>query len=178
LKNCSFKSDIDKKVIRELDYLFELSVMYQKVSSKYGQYHFYHPKVWEKFFYYHVMGLGYKPVKLLKWAGLIIFLSFLLYFAFFNELVNQHFDREYSKPIDKLEFGAISLLNCFYFSCIMFFSLKIKTTDILLFPKWGKCLIISEKVFGILTYVFLIFGFEFWKSETVGPIMQMLKIFI
>lgn len=177
LKNNSFRDNKFKKEHFELDYLLELSTMYQKVSVNYDEYSIINPIRWWKFLYYITMGFGYRPFRLIYWI-LIVLLGFAVFYMYRmphrinayiikNHQVRNNLRSEISKEIELDLYET--LINCLYFSVLTFFTFRLKGDYLTFFDKKEKGIIISQWFIGFIFYL------AFFMLSKSGSILQNLK---
>ncbi len=159
LKDNSFDGEGNTRERFELDYLFAKSTKYQEISTEYRLFKLY--EFWKtlpNLFYDAMMGLGYRPFKIIYWMfGLLIIFTLILFFTI-RERVNAYINRKENKPELKSETHFSSLVNCFYVTAGAFFGIRLNQ-DILTFFKpgerWRIILIWSA---GLFMYFLFIYG--------------------
>ncbi len=169
LKSNSFKSD--KSAQFELDYIFARSTIYQMESDTFEDNKWYEIWKWPKWvantIYYSTMGFGYRPFRLIWWAlGMI-----LIYAGFFvkkfpgriNAYIATNYNSDQDSKSNKVEkekhltFGE-TLINCVYFSIMVFFTFRLKGNILTFFDIHEKRWIISEWLLGFGVYVAFLLG--------------------
>ena len=160
LKNFSFKNDQRAKF--ELDYIFDKSTMYQEESD------YYLKKQWYKrignCIYYHTMGLGYHPFRLIWWAFVLIMGFTAIYFIRMPTQINRYISKdEVQKDNQSIKRRRVrqragnlpiidTIINCFYFSALLFFTVRLKKDLLAFFETKEKRIILIEWLVAILTY--------------------------
>lgn len=179
LKDKSFKDD--KGTHFELDYIFSKSIMYQDQTGEYKTNRWYQIRKWPKWFintlYDLTMGLGYRPFRLILWAlGIVI-----VYTGIFmrkirsriNEYINLNFESKQNLRNENEEKPPLSfwesLLNCAYFSVMMFFTFRLKGNLLTFFNGREKRLVVSEWLLGFFVYI------AFLTLSKAGSILHNLK---
>jgi len=159
VKSNSFDGEANTRERFELDYLLARSTKYQEISTEYKLFKWY--EFWKtlpRYLYDEMMGLGYRPFRILYWMfGFLIIFSFILFFTI-RESINAYINRNKKKPELKSETYFSSLVNCFYVTAGAFFGIRLNQ-DILTFfkPKerWKIILIYSV---GLFMYFLFIYG--------------------
>ena len=180
LKNVSFKGEPYKRSRYELDFLYEKSTMYQKQKIVYEEYSKYHPITWWRSLYFITMGLGYRPFWLLYWAlGLIITFT-MWYFISMKKQIKNYLYKDEKGQVSKYQRYRIQnqskkdhwldiLINCFYFSTMLFFTFRLKKDILISFSKGKRWLIVTEWSLGFLMYV------AFLTLSKSGSILHTIK---
>ena len=176
LKSKSFAND--KSAQFELDYIFAKSTMYQEPAGEYEQNIWYEICDWPKLIintiYYWTMGLGYRPFRLIWW----ILATIIIYTAIFAKKIPGRINAYISNPDadstgeEKKEVHLSlweTLLNCAYFSVMVFFTFRLKRDILTFFDAKEKRLIVGEWVVGFLVYV------AFLTLSKSGSILHNLK---
>ena len=176
LKSKSFPND--KSAQFELDYIFTKSTMYQKQIGEYKENRWYEIGKWPKWFintiYYWTMGLGYRPFRLIWW----MLAATIIYTAIFAKKIPGRINAYISNPDtnstreEKKEVRLSlweTLLNCAYFSAMVFFTFRLKRDILTFFDAKEKRLIVGEWVVGFLVYV------AFLTLSKSGSILHNLK---
>jgi len=181
LKTKSF--DNDKGAQFELDYIFAKSTLYQEqVGYAYWdasvENKWYEILKWPKWFintiYYWTMGLGYRPFRLIWW----MLVTIIIYTAIFAKKIPDRINAYISNPNpqatgeEKKEIHLSlweTLLNCAYFSVMVFFTFRLKREILTFFDAKEKRLIVAEWVIGFLVYV------AFLTLSKSGSILHNLK---
>ncbi|MFB3131759.1 MAG: hypothetical protein ACE10K_04475, partial [Rhodothermales bacterium] len=165
LKEESFPGTAQAKERFELDYIFDKSTMYQKQSSRYERYPFYHPSAWPDFLYYLLMGLGYRPFKIFIWAGAFVALFAVFYLLKMPDRINTYLTNEKGvfkvrSKVGKWTFTRFryrhltnTVINCVYFSCTMFFTFRLKKDVLTFFNHREKRIVVFQWVLGFAVYV-------------------------
>ncbi len=177
----SFKDN--NKVQFELSYIFDKSTMYQEQSNIYDEelYHVWkYPKWFLNTLYYITMGLGYRPFRLVWWVlGLIVIYS-VIYFYRMKDQVNQYIFRDEKKDVTRTGRKrsikhrrdtslANTIINCFYFSSMLFFTFRLKRDILTTFKSREIKIIVSEYIIGFLIYI------SFLTLSKSGSILHTLK---
>ncbi|MFX0137848.1 MAG: pentapeptide repeat-containing protein [Candidatus Hodarchaeota archaeon] len=165
LKDVNFKGNKYNNERFELDYLFERSTIFQKKSTIYEKYSIPHPVWCKQFLYDKTMGLGYRPLRL-GWWSLIIILGFsALYLSFMSKSINHYIVKKYEitkllypnhqKKVIRAKSCAIfdSIINCFFFSSMLFFTIKLNGDLLTSFRTKDKYIIFVEWLIGLLIYI-------------------------
>lgn len=181
LKDVSFKEDKYKNERFELDYIFEKSIMYQVRSTVYGENKWYEFHLWPKwiikgFFYNITMGLGYRPFRLLYWV-LVVVIGYMIYFLIkFPEKITNYIAKDEKKRVSKKDDSVSkfyqfmgTLINCLYFSSMIFFTFRLKKDILNYFDPKEKFIIASEWFVGLLIYI------SFLTFSKSGSILHTLK---
>lgn len=176
LKSNNFAND--KSAQFELDYIFAKSTMYQEQTGEYVENKWCEFWKWPKWFgntiYYLTMGLGYRPFRLIYWVLVII----IIYTAFFAKKLPGRINAYISNPDahstgeEKKEVHLSlweTLLNCAYFSVMVFFTFRLKRDILIFFDAKEKGLIVGEWVVDFLVYV------AFLTLSKSGSILHNLK---
>lgn len=164
LKDYSFNGNKYSRERFELDYLFAKSTMYQKESTKYEIFSIFHPISWLRFIYYATLGLGYRPFRLTLWILIIIiFFAFIYYFWIprqINLYILKKYDLKKSSSYKKRRYKKHSLshftdtiINCLFFSSMLFFTFRLKGELITFFNTKQKRVIVLEYLIGLLIYI-------------------------
>jgi len=164
LKERSFAGENNKQERFELDYIFAKSTMYQKESVNFEQYSWLHPIRWGQFLYNATMGLGYRPFRIIWWVLSFIFAFAAYYFFKIANQVNRYVSKdetpkETSKKSKRVEqsagnlTGTDTVINCIYFSAMLFFTFRLKRDLLTFFETKEKRIIVFEWLLGFLTYV-------------------------
>lgn len=171
LKLRSFKNN--KRAQFELEYIFEKSTMFEQHDKENKWYYVWKWLEWlVQIIYYITMGLGYRPIWLFGWSLLVI-----IYFSF-NYLLQMPDEIDtYIKRHSKLDKSDISdnvsifstVLNCFYFSTMVFFTFRLRSDVLAFFDSRDKRTIISEWLLGFGAYV------AFLTLSKAGSILHTLK---
>ena len=185
LKSKSFSNDKSSQL--ELDYIFAKSTMYQNQSDNY--FDIYEKNKWYEFwdwpkwfittFYYWTMGLGYRPFRLIFWVLAVVMIYAGIFMKKTPERINAYifanFDSKQNfslsdKQDRKVSLSFVeSLLNCVYFSTMLFFTIRLKGNILIFFNAEEKKLIITEWFLGVLMYV------AFLTLSKAGSIIHNLK---
>lgn len=179
IENLKIKSfPNDKSAQFELDYIFAKSTMYQEQTGINEENKWYEIYKWPKWFintvYYWTMGLGYRPFRLIYW----VLVTIIIYTAVFAKKIPSRINAYISNPDanstgeEKKEVHLSlweTLLNCAYFSVMVFFTFRLKRDILTFFDAKEKRLIVSEWVVGFLVYV------AFLTLSKSGSILHNLK---
>ena len=181
LKENSFKED--KKAQFELEYVFAKSTKYQDSGDTFIINKWYHIWKWPKwiwnFIYNITMGLGYRPFRLVYWVLLIVIGYSIFFIVKFKDRINQYIktddeeklqtaeSKENYRGINKYSLGDI-IVNCVYFSAMIFFTFRLKRNILLFFDSNEKKIIISVSLIGFLIYI------SFLSLSKAGSILHTL----
>lgn len=183
LKDVSFSENKKHGKERfELEYILAKSTINQKKSSSYKKYGILNPITWIHYLHNITMGLGYRPFRLACWALIIVFIFTIIYFFKMNKNINNYLAKRY-EIIESLEYRRgrrklknrsnpnliDSLINCLYFSSMLFFSFRFKTELLTFFNTKEKQLILIEWLMGFFTYI------AFFTLSKSGSILHNLK---
>ena len=139
--------------------------MYQKQSFRYERFPFYHPSVWWDFLYYHLMGLGYRPFKIFIWALVFVALFAVFYLLKMPDRINTYLTNEKGvfkvrSKMGKWTFTRFryrhltnTVINCVYFSCMMFVTFRLKKDVLTFFNHREKRIVVFQWVLGFVVYV-------------------------
>ena len=176
LKIKSFANDNSAQF--ELNYIFSKSTMYQEQTGNYEGNKWHEIRKWPKWFvntiYYWTMGLGYRPFRLIWWVLAVI----IIYTAVFAKKIPARINAYISKPNlsstdeEKKEVHLSlweTLLNCAYFSVMVFFTFRLKRDILTFFDAKEKRLIVGEWIVGFVVYV------AFLTLSKSGSILHNLK---
>jgi len=172
LKDTCFSEEKQSKERFELDYIFEKSTMYQKESTNYDTYSVFHPVRWCQFIYNATMGLGYRPFRLIYWILFIIVYYAIKYLRRMPYEVDSYIKD--SSNVDKSKISDTvsifdTLLKCFYFSAMVFFTFRLKSDILAFFNPKDKRIIVTEWLLGFGVYV------AFLTLSKAGSILHTLK---
>ncbi len=169
LKEVSFNGDSYKQERYELDYIFQKSTMYQKQSTSFELYTWWQPITWWRWTYEATMGLGFRPFRLAWWGLCFIAVFAALYLTLMPAEVNRYLTKKEATYRRKIAFDFDSLLNCIYFSAMLFVTFRMKSDLLSSFNSRQKKLIVAEWLLGFLSYV------AFLTLSEAGSILQTLK---
>jgi len=172
LKERSFGTN--KAAQFEIDYMFAKSTMYQMVSTGYSTYSIFEPVTWWRFIYNATMGLGYRPFRLIYWALFLVVSYGLFYMLKMPEHIDGYISGNTSagKRSDENKPALSSIMiNCLYFSSMVFFSLRLKQDILTFFNDSEKRIIVSQWLLGFLIYI------AFLTLSKAGSILQNLRDF-
>lgn len=177
LKQYSFHDN--KKALMELEFLFAKSTMYRDWVDEYKHHKWHNIWKWPKWslksIYCLTMGLGFRPFRLLYWSALAIILFTLFYVFKMQDQINQYIykdeqkltaDRKRSKHLQiRQEFRFTdSLINCLYFSTMVFFTFRLTKEILVFFNTKDKRIIVIEWILGFSVYIALLM---FSKSGSI-----------
>jgi len=180
-KKESFKEDGYAKARFELDYIFAKSTMYQKQSPYYERYSALNPICWGRFLYNITMGLGYRPFRLAWWVLGLIASFAIFYFLWIPQQINNYISKKYEiKESSNIKRKRIikrtrnphftdTIINCLYFSSLLFFTFRLKGDILTFFDTKEKRVIVSEYLIGLLIYI------SFLTLAKSGSILHTLK---
>jgi len=196
LKEKSFPDNSKAKF--ELEYIFEKSTLYQEkrdllisdgsgyVESSYyiSENEWYYFWKWPKWFittlYYITMGMGYRPFRLAWWVlGFIILFTFV-YYLWMPGQINTYIakgderkttsgSRRKRKRRTAHPHFTDTILNCFYFSSMMFFTFRLKRDILTFFSTKEKRVVVGEWFIGLIIYI------SFLTLSKSGSILHTLK---
>lgn len=176
LKSKSFAND--KSAQFELEYIFAKSTMYQEQTGEYVENKWYETWKWPKWLvntiYYWTMGLGYRPFRLIWWMLAITSIYTAILMKKIPGRINAYISNPDSNSTgeEKKELHLSlweTLLNCAYFSVMVFFTFRLKRDILTFFDAKEKRLIVAEWVIGFLVYV------AFLTLSKSGSILHNLK---
>jgi len=163
LKSKSFPNDNGAQF--EPDYIFAKSTIYQAQADEYTENRWHEISKWPKWIgntlYYWTMGLGYRPFRLIWWALGIVIIYTGIFMKKMRERVNEYITGNFeTKQRSTNENGEKpppgfweSLLNCAYFSVMLFFTFRLKGNILTFFNGREKRLVVSEWLLGFFVYV-------------------------
>lgn len=156
LKEKSFGGS--KSAAFELDYLLAKSTMYQNKTDVYEHQKWYYVWKWPKWtfawFYNATMGFGYRPFRIIWWALGVILLSALYYTIKMGKRINEYVTITFPSKRQKKSFSTFStVVNCAYFSVMLFFTFRLKGDLLTFFDDKEKKFIIAEWLMGLAVYV-------------------------
>lgn len=175
LKNKSYKEDKESQL--ELAYIFAKSTMYQnKHQEFYSEISWFNIKRWSQLIYELTMGLGYRPFRLIWFAVILMIIYALLYFLLIPDKVKEYMNSGEKKTKNRTNYSANRFLKfsdvfiaCFYFSSMIFFTLRLKKDILAFFDIKEKLIIVTEWLGGFIIYLMFI------TLSKSGVIFQQLK---
>jgi len=127
-----------------------------------------------------MLGLGYRPFRLAWWVlGFIILFTFVYYLwmpAQINKYVAKGDERKAISGSRRKRTRRTAhphftdtILNCFYFSSMMFFSFRLKRDILTFFSTKEKRVVVGEWLIGLIIYI------SFLTLSKSGSILHTLK---
>lgn len=164
----------------ELEYWFARQTAFDRQSSFTDPLEWYHPRRWGMLLYNLTLGYGYRPFRLLIWAGgLIGFFATAFYLGrrgvFRTDIAN------HVRRLDSLGRGSTSnrdrskpelFYDCLWFSTVMLFAIRLKPRVLTDFDRWEKRWILTEYILGIGLYAYFLLGS---KAGSIG--MTLIHLF-
>jgi len=141
---------------------------------------YFFPVVWGRFLYNAAMGLGYRPFRLVWWVLTIILGFTIWYLLRIKEQINRYFYKDEKKELLTARkkrslkrtgspHSVDLFIKCFYFSTMIFFTLRLKKDLLTFFDKKEQWVVVGEWLVGILIYI------SFLTFSKSGSILHTLK---
>jgi uncharacterized protein YjbI with pentapeptide repeats len=175
LKLTSFNQDHYKKEQFELDYIFAKSTMHQKELPYYKRYSIVHPMQLWRFLYDITMGLGYRPFRLIFWVLFFITSFTIFYFIHMREKIHGFISKDEKVRVSEKKrktdptHSVVQFIYCFYFSAMMFFTIRLKKDVLTFFKSKELLIVVGEWIIGLLIYI------AFLTLSKSGSILHNLK---